>query len=129
MYTHHQWPIVRHNMGSFLGFNKMLWFLFQFHDSFTIFSPFQTLLDLGASPNYKDAQGLTPLYHCVCHSTNPHVAESLLHDHSLLGIQDEQGWAEVHQVSRQCFFSAYSAISTFFRGFLTPPLDQHKSEE
>ncbi len=102
-------------MGSFLGFNKMLWFLFQFHDSFTIFSPFQTLLDLGASPNYKDAQGLTPLYHCVCHSTNPHVAESLLHDHSLLGIQDEQGWAEVHQVrDAACRLKSVGALEMKF---------------
>lgn len=65
------------------------------------FCLFQTLLDLGASPNYKDIRGLSPLYHCVCHDTSAHCVELLLHDHSVIGVVDERGWCEVHQVSNQ----------------------------
>lgn len=58
----------------------------------------RTLLELGASPNYKDARGLTPLYFSVTRKSDPKISESLLHDHATLGIQDTQGWQEVHQV-------------------------------
>lgn len=57
-----------------------------------------TLLELGASPNYKDSRGLTPLYLSVTKKTDSKICESLLHDHGTLGIQDTQGWQEVHQV-------------------------------
>ena len=60
----------------------------------------RTLLDLGASPNYKDSKGLTPLYLSVTHATDVILTEMLLHDHSLVGVQDLQGWQEVHQVCR-----------------------------
>ena len=60
---------------------------------------FRTLLELGASPNYKDSRGLTPLYLSVTKKTDAKICESLLHDHGLLGIQDTQGWQEVHQVN------------------------------
>lgn len=59
-----------------------------------------TLLELGASPNYKDGRGLTPLYLSVTKKTDPKIAESLLHDHATLGTQDSQGWQEVHQACR-----------------------------
>uniref|UniRef100_A0A182FM15 SH3 and multiple ankyrin repeat domains protein n=1 Tax=Anopheles albimanus TaxID=7167 RepID=A0A182FM15_ANOAL len=58
-----------------------------------------TLLELGASPNYRDAKGLTPVYLSVTRKTDPKVSEVLLHDHATLGIQDSQGWQEVHQVA------------------------------
>ncbi|XP_037031724.1 protein shank isoform X6 [Bradysia coprophila] len=58
-----------------------------------------TLLELGASPNYKDARGLTPLYLSVTKKTDSKICESLLHDHGTLGTQDTQGWQEVHQVA------------------------------
>jgi SH3/ankyrin repeat-containing protein len=58
-----------------------------------------TLLELGASPNYKDAKGLTPLYWAVTHPTDPLLCEGLLHDRATLGAQDLQGWQEVHQVT------------------------------
>ena len=58
----------------------------------------RTLLDLGASPNYKDAKGLTPLYLTVSHSSDVALTEMLLHDHAIVGAQDLQGWQEVHQV-------------------------------
>ncbi|XP_054741154.1 SH3 and multiple ankyrin repeat domains protein 1 isoform X7 [Anastrepha obliqua] len=58
-----------------------------------------TLLELGASPNYKDARGITPLYISITRKCDSKVTESLLHDHATLGIQDTQGWNEVHQVA------------------------------
>ena len=58
---------------------------------------FQTLLDLGASPNYRDTRGLTPLYHCVLNDTTALCTEILLHDHSVVGVSDERGWQEIHQ--------------------------------
>lgn len=58
-----------------------------------------TLLELGASPNYKDGKGLTPLYLTVTHRTDPMLAQTLLHDRAVIGAQDLQGWQEVHQVT------------------------------
>ncbi|XP_069675317.1 protein shank isoform X6 [Periplaneta americana] len=59
-----------------------------------------TLLELGASPNYKDAKGLTPLYLAVTCRTDPMLCEGLLHDRAAIGAQDLQGWQEVHQACR-----------------------------
>ena len=58
----------------------------------------KTLLELGASPNYKDGKGLTPLYLSVTTKTDPLLCETLLHDHATIGANDLQGWQEVHQV-------------------------------
>jgi len=63
------------------------------------FEAIKTLLDLGASPNYKDSKGLTPLYLSMNPSVDPMLCEALLHDHAVVGAQDAQGWQEVHQVS------------------------------
>ncbi|XP_033741681.1 protein shank-like isoform X2 [Pecten maximus] len=57
----------------------------------------KTLLDLGASPNLKDARGLTPLYYCAAHSCNPICMEMLLMEKAIIGATDEQGWMEIHQ--------------------------------
>ncbi|XP_068611121.1 SH3 and multiple ankyrin repeat domains protein 3 [Brachionichthys hirsutus] len=59
-----------------------------------------TLLDLGASPDYKDSRGLTPLYHSVMVGGAPYCCELLLQDHATLGITDENGWQEIHQACR-----------------------------
>ncbi|XP_046811473.1 protein shank isoform X5 [Lucilia cuprina] len=59
-----------------------------------------TLLELGASPNYKDGRGITPLYISITRKCEPKITESLLHDHASLGTQDNQGWNEVHQACR-----------------------------
>lgn len=59
-----------------------------------------TLLELGSSPNYKDAKGLTPLYWAVVQPTDPLLCEGLLHDRATIGAQDLQGWQEVHQACR-----------------------------
>lgn len=61
----------------------------------------QTLLDLGASPDYKDSRGLTPLYHSALGGGDALCCELLLHDHAQLGTTDENGWQEIHQVSDQ----------------------------
>ncbi|XP_062860360.1 SH3 and multiple ankyrin repeat domains protein 3 isoform X2 [Trichomycterus rosablanca] len=59
-----------------------------------------TLLDLGASPDYKDSRGLTPLYHSSMVGGDPYCCELLLHDHAQLGCVDENGWQEIHQACR-----------------------------
>lgn len=58
------------------------------------------MLDLGASPNYRDSKGLTPLYYTITHGADVQLAEMLLHDHAAIGATDPQGWQEVHQVFR-----------------------------
>ncbi|XP_074522965.1 SH3 and multiple ankyrin repeat domains protein 2-like [Halichoeres trimaculatus] len=59
-----------------------------------------TLLELGASPDYKDSRGLTPLYHCVVVGGDPGCCELLLNHHAFVCCQDENGWHEVHQACR-----------------------------
>lgn len=56
------------------------------------------IADLGASPNYRDSRGLTPLYYSVTHNTDPLLCEALLHDYAVIGACDNQGWQETHQV-------------------------------
>ncbi|XP_023381895.1 SH3 and multiple ankyrin repeat domains protein 3-like [Pteropus vampyrus] len=60
----------------------------------------QTLLDLGASPDYKDSYGLTPLYHTAIVGGDPGCCELLLHEHAAVSCKDENGWHEVHQACR-----------------------------
>ncbi|KAH1027596.1 hypothetical protein HUJ05_001075 [Dendroctonus ponderosae] len=60
----------------------------------------KTLLELGASPNYKDNKGLTPLYFTVHPNVDPVFSETLLHDHATTGAADTQGWQEVHQACK-----------------------------
>lgn len=69
----------------------------------------KTLLELGASPNYKDNKGLTPLYYTITTNVEASFTETLLHDHATTGAQDAQGWQEVHQVSK-LFLVFYSAF-------------------
>ncbi|XP_029470923.1 SH3 and multiple ankyrin repeat domains protein 3 isoform X4 [Rhinatrema bivittatum] len=59
-----------------------------------------TLLDLGASPDYKDSRGLTPLYHSAMVGGDPYCCELLLHDYAKVGCMDENGWQEIHQACR-----------------------------
>ena len=63
------------------------------------FIALKTLLDLGASPNYPDTNGLTPLYYSVIHKANPKLTQLLLYEHANLGIIDQHGWQEIHHVS------------------------------
>ena len=55
-------------------------------------------MDLGASTDYKDSRGLTPLYHSSMVGGDPYCCELLLHDHAQVGCVDENGWQEIHQV-------------------------------
>uniref|UniRef100_A0A4W6D0B1 SH3 and multiple ankyrin repeat domains 3 n=1 Tax=Lates calcarifer TaxID=8187 RepID=A0A4W6D0B1_LATCA len=50
-----------------------------------------TLLDLGASPDYKDSRGLTPLYHSAMVGGAPYCCELLLQDHATIGMKAEKG--------------------------------------
>lgn len=59
----------------------------------------KTLLDLGASPNYKDLRYLTPLYYAVT-KDDPVCSEMLLNERAVIGTTDEQGWFEIHQACR-----------------------------
>ncbi|XP_062317503.1 SH3 and multiple ankyrin repeat domains protein 2b [Osmerus eperlanus] len=60
----------------------------------------KALLDLGSSPNYKDSQSLTSLYHTVLVGGDPACCELLLRAHAMLGCHDENGWHEIHQACR-----------------------------
>ncbi|XP_028331473.1 SH3 and multiple ankyrin repeat domains protein 1-like isoform X2 [Gouania willdenowi] len=55
------------------------------------------LLSLGASPDYKDRCGLTPLYHTVLTGGDTSCCETLLYYRARLGTRDENGWDESHQ--------------------------------
>lgn len=59
---------------------------------------FQLLLDLGASPNYRDAKGLTPVHYSVIHGGDPACLSILVKDRSELDVPDDKGWRELHQV-------------------------------
>ena len=59
---------------------------------------FQILLSFGASPNYRDAKGLTPLYHTAIMGDDMGACISLLRYRAELGIQDQGGWTELHHV-------------------------------
>ena len=67
---------------------------------------FQTLLELGASPNVYDEKNLTPLYHSIITNQNEsHVDSSyccllLLQDHSIVNCRDESLSTELHQSCR-----------------------------
>ncbi|NXE71679.1 SHAN1 protein, partial [Calcarius ornatus] len=58
------------------------------------------LLDLGGSPNYKDRRGLTPLYHTAMVGGDPRCCELLLYNRAHIGTADENGWQEIHQVTK-----------------------------
>ncbi|GFN86305.1 Sh3 and multiple ankyrin repeat domains protein 3, partial [Plakobranchus ocellatus] len=60
----------------------------------------RTLLDLGASPDVKDALDLTPLYYSVCNEDSvQECSHMLLHERARIGMCDANGWYEIHQVS------------------------------
>lgn len=72
-----------------------------------IYSTFQALLSLGASPNYKDRCGLTPLYHTVLAGGDTSCCETLLYYRAKLGTRDENGWDESHQVPADSLIPAH----------------------
>ncbi|XP_028840810.1 SH3 and multiple ankyrin repeat domains protein 2b isoform X3 [Denticeps clupeoides] len=60
----------------------------------------KVLLELGSSPDYKDSQSLTPLYHTVLVGGDPTCCELLLRSRASVACHDENGWHEVHQACR-----------------------------
>ncbi|CAB1322732.1 unnamed protein product, partial [Coregonus sp. 'balchen'] len=58
------------------------------------------LLELGASPDYKDSQSLTPLYHTVLVGGDSGCCELLLRARATVSCHDENGWHEIHQACR-----------------------------
>ncbi|XP_016346993.1 SH3 and multiple ankyrin repeat domains protein 2-like [Sinocyclocheilus anshuiensis] len=60
----------------------------------------KTLLELGASPNYKDSRGLTALYHTAVVGGDTDCCELLLNQNASVCCQDENGWHEIHQACR-----------------------------
>ncbi|CAL1532674.1 unnamed protein product, partial [Lymnaea stagnalis] len=61
----------------------------------------RTMLDLGASPDCKDARDLTPLYYSVSNDdTVQDCTHMLLHERARVGICDEHGWYEIHQACK-----------------------------
>ncbi|KAG7269133.1 hypothetical protein CRUP_016978 [Coryphaenoides rupestris] len=100
-----------------------------------------TLLDLGASPDYKDSRGLTPLYHSSMVGGDPYCCELLLHDHAQVGCVDENGWQEIHQKALICSARrrerpeaspegpARTEIKTVRKSRAVLPLTAHKGTE
>ncbi|XP_016091066.1 SH3 and multiple ankyrin repeat domains protein 1-like [Sinocyclocheilus grahami] len=66
-------------------------------------SALMALLSLGASPDYRDRCGLTPLYHSVLTGGETSCCETLLYYRARLGVRDENGWDESHQVCQHGF--------------------------
>ncbi|KAE9550115.1 hypothetical protein FO519_006675 [Halicephalobus sp. NKZ332] len=61
----------------------------------------KTLLELGASPNYRDPIGLTPLYYSMLTTdSSDAVAEMLLSEAAEVGIVDMHGNHELHQACK-----------------------------
>ena len=61
--------------------------------------PPQSLLSYGASPDYRDAKGLTPLYHTAIMGDDPGACITLLRYRAEIGVKDQGGWSELHHVS------------------------------
>jgi SH3/ankyrin repeat-containing protein len=63
----------------------------------------KALLELGASPNYKDPIGLTPLYYnLLSPESSPQVAELLLSEAADIGVRDMHANEPLHQVRLWC---------------------------
>ncbi|KAK6737026.1 hypothetical protein RB195_019614 [Necator americanus] len=61
----------------------------------------KALLELGASPNYRDPIGLTPLYYnMLTTDSNDQVAEMLLREAADIGVTDMHGNHEIHQACK-----------------------------
>uniref|UniRef100_A0AC35U778 PDZ domain-containing protein n=1 Tax=Rhabditophanes sp. KR3021 TaxID=114890 RepID=A0AC35U778_9BILA len=61
----------------------------------------KTMLELGASPNYRDPIGLTPLYYSMLTAdSDSSVTEMLLSESSEIGITDMHGNHEIHQACK-----------------------------
>ncbi|KAK2511808.1 hypothetical protein Q9233_016686, partial [Columba guinea] len=75
----------------------------------------KTLLELGASPNYKDSCGLTPLYHTAIVGGDPFCCELLLHEHATVSCKDENGWQEIHQVGKVAIIAGNFELAEYIK--------------
>ncbi|XP_062510285.1 SH3 and multiple ankyrin repeat domains protein 2-like isoform X2 [Corticium candelabrum] len=60
----------------------------------------KVMLDLGASPNYKDRKGLTPAYYSALLGGDACCLELLLSERATLEAHDLSKWREIHQVCK-----------------------------
>jgi len=98
------------------------WFVDVWLIGSSVVSICQTLLDLGASPNYKDERGLTPLYHAVTKDSQagPQCVQMLLYNRSDIGVVDDSWNTELHQVSND-LINSKSTHSSSSDLYITPP--------
>ena len=59
------------------------------------------LLSYRASPNYRDAKGLTPIFHTAIMGDDAAACHTLLRHRAELGCTDHGGWTELHHVRRE----------------------------
>ncbi|CAJ0930495.1 unnamed protein product [Ranitomeya imitator] len=87
--------------GDWLVHSRTLKCILLSHSLVALAVCFRIILTLrGASPDYKDSRGLTPLYHSAMVGGDPYCCELLLRDYANLGCEDENGWQEIHQACR-----------------------------
>jgi SH3/ankyrin repeat-containing protein len=80
------------------------------------------LLDLGASPDLRDAVALTPLYHACMTGGSTRCAELLLQDHAQIGVVDKSTWSEVHQATKHGHIGHLYLLCVYVpRSFRLPP--------
>lgn len=74
------------------------------------------LLELGASPNYRDPLGLTPLYYNMLHSNSKSsVAQMLLYNYSDIAVTDLDGNHEIHQVCTAILYFMIHDLNEIFK--------------
>lgn len=61
----------------------------------------RSLLDLGSSPNYKDSNGLTPMFYCASYNKDVQCLNMLLHERAEVDCRDAQGWTELHHACKR----------------------------
>ena len=60
-------------------------------------------------------RGLTPLYHTVLTGGDTSCCETLLYHRAKLGLRDENGWDETHQVPALCVLAcAHLYVGVFY---------------
>lgn len=60
----------------------------------------KTLLELGAFADVKDQKLLTPLYYAILNASSIQTVESLLSNGSILGVNDDNNWQEIHHACK-----------------------------
>uniref|UniRef100_A0A8R1UGW6 Shn-1 n=1 Tax=Pristionchus pacificus TaxID=54126 RepID=A0A8R1UGW6_PRIPA len=61
----------------------------------------KTLIELGASPNYRDVIGLTPIYYnMLTNDSKDTITEMLLREAAEIGVTDMHGNHEIHQACK-----------------------------